>query len=172
MERIAAFEKVSFGQFCKDWQKNMGGSETDIRSIYDAIVLPQRATAGSAGYDFHAPCDISLAPGASLLIPTGIRAKIVSGYLLMLFPRSSLGFRYRMQLNTTVGIIDADYYGAENEGHIMCKITNDTNENKTLTIQAGQGMVQGIFVPFGITFDDEAEGKRTGGFGSTTEKRQ
>ncbi|MDO5108415.1 MAG: deoxyuridine 5'-triphosphate nucleotidohydrolase, partial [Erysipelotrichaceae bacterium] len=76
--------------------------------------------------------------------------------------------RYRMQLDNTVGVIDADYYEADNEGHIMCKLINDTRENKTLEIEAGRGMVQGIFLPFGITEDDEADSQRTGGFGSTT----
>ena len=85
----------------------------------------------------------------------------------MLFPRSSLGFRYRLQLNNTVGIIDSDYYNAENEGHIFVKMTNDTREGKTVEIRKGQGMVQGIFLPFGITEDDAADQERTGGMGST-----
>ena len=89
-------------------------------------------------------------------------------YVLMLFPRSGLGFKYRLQMNNTVGIIDSDYYYADNEGHIFCKLTNDTNENKTVEIASGQGMLQGIFVSFGITVDDEVDAVRTGGFGSTT----
>jgi dUTP pyrophosphatase len=142
----------------------------DIRKIYDALKLPLRATAGSAGYDFYAPASFELKPGEQILMPTGIRAKMADGYVLMIFPRSGLGFKYRMQLNNTVGIIDADYFHADNEGHIMCKITNDSHENKTLSLEAGKGMVQGIFVSFGITEDDEADGIRTGGFGSTSKK--
>lgn len=165
MNTAGYFEKVSFRQFEKDWKKNT--RREDSEEIYKNLQLPERATTGSAGYDFHAPCDIDLKPGASVLIPTGIRAKMNPGWVLMLFPRSSLGFKYRMQLDNTVGIIDADYYGADNEGHIMCRITNDTHDNKTLHINKGAGMVQGIFVPFGITDDDSAEGKRTYGFGST-----
>ncbi len=165
MNTAGHFEKVSFRQFEKDWKKNT--RREDSEEIYKNLQLPERATTGSAGYDFHAPCDIDLKPGASVLIPTGIRAKMNPGWVLMLFPRSSLGFKYRMQLDNTVGIIDADYYGADNEGHIMCRITNDTHDNKTLHINKGAGMVQGIFVPFGITDDDSAEGKRTYGFGST-----
>lgn len=165
MNTAGHFEKVSFRQFEKDWNKNTG--REDSEEIYKNLQLPERATTGSAGYDFHAPCDIDLKPGASVLIPTGIRAKMNPGWVLMLFPRSSLGFKYRMQLDNTVGIIDADYYGADNEGHIMCRITNDTHDNKALHINKGAGMVQGIFVPFGITDDDSAEGKRTYGFGST-----
>lgn len=170
MQRIATFEKVSLQQFAADWQKNRGGSEEDARKVYDSIVLPHRATAGSAGYDFYTPVSFTLEPGEEILMPTGIRAKMSDGYVLMLFPRSGLGFKYRMQLNNTAGIIDADYYNADNEGHIMCKMTNDTHEGKTLSLEAGKGMVQGIFVPFGITEDDEADGVRTGGFGSTSKE--
>ncbi|MBR3358435.1 MAG: deoxyuridine 5'-triphosphate nucleotidohydrolase [Solobacterium sp.] len=172
MERIAAFEKVSREQFAGALTKIMPEADAEtVNSIYDAIVLPARATAGSAGYDFYAPFDVTLAPGEEIRIPTGIRAKMKSGYVLMLFPRSSLGFRYRLQLNNTVGIIDSDYYNAENEGHIFVKMTNDTREGKTVEIRKGQGMVQGIFLPFGITEDDATDQERTGGMGSTDQQK-
>ena len=90
-----------------------------------------------------------------------------NGTFLAVFPRSGLGFKFRLQLNNTVGIIDADYFNAENEGHIMLKLYNDTIEEKTVEISAGSGFAQGIFLPFGITTDDQAIEKRTGGFGST-----
>lgn len=171
MERIATFEKVSWDQFHSDMKKTFPEwTDTEIQTVYESLQLPRRATKGSAGYDFYAPFPITIEPGAQVLIPTGIRARIDSGYVLMLFPRSSLGFKYRLQLNNTVGIIDSDYYHADNEGHIFCKLTNDTHEQKTVEIEAGQGMVQGIFLAFGITTDDEAGGIRTGGFGSTNKK--
>jgi dUTP pyrophosphatase len=170
MQKIAQFEKVSLPQFTKDWPSDRPETAEEIRRIYEEIKLPKRATKGSAGYDFFAPVSMEVAPGAEILIPTGIRAKMAPGYVLMLFPRSGLGFRYRMQLNNTVGIIDADYYDADNEGHIMCRFTNDTHENKTLCLEKGKGMVQGIFVAFGIAEDDEADGVRTGGFGSTSKE--
>lgn len=171
MERVAVFEKISKEEFETDYLKLFPeDSQEHADEIHEQIHLPKRATAGSAGYDFYAPYDIDLAPGAEILIPTGIRAKINSGYVLLLFPRSSLGFKYRLQLNNTVGVIDADYYHADNEGHIFCKLTNDTLENKTVHIASGAGMVQGIFMPFGITEDDQAEGERTGGFGSTNKE--
>ena len=88
--------------------------------------------------------------------------------MLQCYPRSGLGFRFRLQLNNTVGIIDSDYYDSDNEGHIFVKLTNDSKENRTVKVEAGQGFVQGIFVPFGITVDDDAEAIRNGGFGSTT----
>ena len=171
MRRIARFEKVGFEQFSKDLSKvRKDLSEAEIRTVYEGIRLPARATSGSAGYDFYAPYDIEIAPGREMQIPTGVRARMEEDYVLMLFPRSGLGFKYRLQLNNTVGVIDSDYFHAENEGHIFCKLTNDSRENKTVTIHTGEGMVQGIFLPFGITEDDRADAVRTGGFGSTTRK--
>jgi len=172
MIRAAKFEKVSLAQFTKDWLKNFPEcTEEEAEEIWNSVRLPKRATAGSAGYDFFAPVNIVIEPGCEKLIPTGIRAKIADGYVLMLYPRSSLGFKYRLQLNNTVGVIDSDYYHADNEGHIMCRLTNDTINGKTVSIERDTGMVQGIFTPFVITEDDEADGVRTGGFGSTTGKQ-
>ena len=127
-----------------------------------------RATAGSAGYDFFAPVEVTLQPGETVKIPTGIRVEMEQDWVLKCYPRSGLGFKYRLQLNNTVGIIDSDYFYSDNEGHIFAKLTNDTNEGKTLVIPAGTGFMQGIFVEYGITVDDAAEGVRNGGFGSTT----
>ena len=91
-------------------------------------------------------------------------------WVLKLYPRSGLGFKYRLQLNNTVGIIDSDYFYSDNEGHIMAKITNDSREGKTMEISAGMGFMQGIFLEYGITVDDDARGIRNGGFGSTTKQ--
>jgi dUTP pyrophosphatase len=85
----------------------------------------------------------------------------------MIFPRSGLGFKFRIQLNNTVGIIDSDYYGSDNEGHIFIKITNDSNEGRTLSLKKGDGFAQGVFLPYGVTSDDETAAVRNGGFGST-----
>ena len=167
MNRIAKFEKVSPGQFRKDFTEAFPEYEKDADAIYNAIRLPQRATKGSAGYDYFSPVSFTLKPGETIKIPTGIRARMEEGWVLCNFPRSGQGFKFRLQLNNTVGIIDSDYYDSDNEGHIMAKLTNDSNEGKVLTGRAGEGFLQGIFVPFGITQDDEADAVRTGGFGST-----
>lgn len=169
MYKIAKFEKVSFQQFKKDYIDCFNEEdEAKIKEIYEAIKLPKRATKGSAGYDFYSPVTFTLKPCETIKIPTGIRVKIDDGWFLANFPRSGLGFKYRLQLNNTVGIIDADYYNALNEGHIMSKLTNDSKENKSVTIEKGMAFTQGIFLPFGITIDDESNEVRTGGFGSTT----
>ena len=166
MQKIARFSKVSYLQFQEGWQDTFG--QPAEQAVYDAIKLPARATVGSAGYDFFSPLTFSLAPGETIKIPTGIRAEIQNGWVLQCYPRSGLGFKYRLQLNNTVGIIDSDYYYSDNEGHIFAKITNDSKEGKSVTVEAGQGFMQGIFMPFGITVDDETAEIRNGGFGSTT----
>lgn len=171
MKRIAKFEKVSIEQFREGWTDAFGEvDETELREIYEGVRLPKRATAGSAGYDFFAPARISLAPGETVKIPTGIRVWMEPEWVLKCYPRSGLGFKFRLQLNNTVGIIDSDYYYSDNEGHIFAKITNDSNEGKALEVKAGDGFMQGIFVEYGITLDDDVTEVRNGGFGSTTKE--
>lgn len=150
------FEKVSREQYLAD-----GGDE----NAYDNIKLPVRATAGSAGYDFFAPVTLSVLAGGTVKVPTGIRCRMDNDRFLAIFPRSGLGFKYRLALDNTVGIIDADYYGADNEGHIMIKMTN--NGTRDLVVEAGKGFAQGIFLNYCLTDDDSASSSRTGGFGST-----
>lgn len=169
MRRIAKFHKVSREQFEEGWKDTFGETaEEEITHVYDSLKLPKRATAGSAGYDFFSPLTFDLKPGETRKIPTGIRAWMEEGWVLKLYPRSGLGFKYRLQLNNTVGIIDSDYFISDNEGHIFIKITNDSNEDKTLHVEAGTGFAQGIFLEYGITADDDANDVRNGGFGSTT----
>ncbi len=167
MQRIARFHKVSIGCFREAMSACSCGSLGAADTVYEKLCLPCRATAGSAGYDFCLPVDLRLEPGQTVLIPTGIRAEIEDGWVLMLYPRSGLGFKYRIQLNNTVGIIDSDYFYSDNEGHIMVKLTNDSNEGRVLELKAGDRFVQGVFVQYGITVDDEAQGVRNGGFGSS-----
>ena len=164
MKRIAQFEKVSIEQFKSSWED----TTENVQTVYHELKQPKRATKGSAGYDFFSPLDFTLNPGETIKIPTGIRARIDDGWVLKIYPRSGLGFKYRVQLNNTVGIIDSDYYNSDNEGHIFIKITNDSNEGKSLSIKRGEAFSQGIFVEYGITVDDDADAIRNGGFGSTS----
>ena len=168
MKRIAQFFKVSRELFLAAVKEEFPQyTEEDILNMYEALELPKRATRGSAGYDFHAPFAFALAPGETIRIPTGVRVRMDEDWVLKLYPRSGLGFKYRLQMNNTVGIIDSDYYHSDNEGHIFVRLTNDSNEGKTLKVDQGAGIVQGIFLEYGITVDDEADGVRNGGFGST-----
>ena len=168
-KRIAIFDKVSFEQFKEGLGDCFGDCyDEKAREVYENLKLPARATGGSAGYDFFAPVDLTLAPRETVKIPTGVRVRMDSEWLLSCYPRSGLGFKYRLQLDNTVGIIDSDYYYSDNEGHIFAKLTNDTKEGKTVRIEAGSGFMQGIFLEYGITLDDDATEIRNGGFGSTT----
>ncbi len=165
MSRVARFMRVSDERFQTDWQDAFPGAP-----VPDFPELPRRATAFSAGYDFFAPAAFSLESGETIKIPTGVRARIDGGWVLMLFPRSGLGFKYRLRLDNTVGVVDADYFGAKNEGHIFVKLTNCGE--KPLSVAAGEAFCQGVFLPYGLTEDDDAEGVRTGGFGSTSNGNQ
>lgn len=138
----------------------------EVVTGYTDIILPKRGTAGSAGYDFHMPEDLTLMPGEEYKVETGVKCQIEDGWFLAIFPRSSLGFKYKMRLANTVGIIDSDYYNNEsNEGHIMIKICNEGSN--MIKLNKGDAFAQGIFIPYGVTADDEVEEKRTGGIGST-----
>ena len=163
MERIALFEKVSEAQYNKDASAHLNDGD------YSCIKLPVRATKGSAGYDFFLPMDLDLKAGESVVVATGIRVKIRDGWFLATFPKSGLGFKYRLRLDNTVGIIDSDYYYSGNEGHILTKLTNCGSCD--IHLPKGKSFTQGIFIPFGITFDDDAQGIRDGGFGSTDLKK-
>lgn len=174
---VGHFEKVELRQFSKDFIATFPLSETDreelaetivdvISDVYDHISLPKRGTIGSAAYDFVTPIAIKLKPGDSVNIPTGIRAVIEDPqFCLLLLPRSSMGFKYRLRLDNTVGLIDYDYQFADNSGHIFAKITNEGA--KDVELQAGDRFMQGLFVPFGITSDDDTTEERSGGIGST-----
>lgn len=151
MERIAKFEKVSKNEETKDF--------------YDYVMLPKRATSGSAGYDFYLPFDLIIKPNESVKVYTGIRAKIDPDYVLMIFPRSGLGTKYHLMLDNTVGVIDSDYYNALNEGHIIVALTN--HSDKVLELKRGDRFAQGVFLKFGITVDDDTKSERLGGHGST-----
>lgn len=167
MKKIAEFKKVSFEIYKEELIKNLDITQDACKIYYDNIELPKRATTGSAGYDFKLPFSITLKPGETKKIPTGIRVNMADGWVLVLVPRSSLGFKYRMQLDNTLGIIDSDYYYSDNEGHIILKVTNDSKENKEMFVEASKGICQGLFLEFGITIDDDAKATRNGGFGST-----
>lgn len=167
--RIAKFEKVSYEQFKKDMIKQFGSvfeeNEEVIKSIYEDIKLPARATKDSAGYDFFAPLSIKPTPTSGIVIPTGIRCKITPGWVLKIYPRSGQGFKYGVHLYNTVGVIDGDYAYADNEGHIMVKLSSKTVCD---IIPKGTAFCQGIFSQYGITEDDNVTEVRTGGFGSTS----
>lgn len=165
------FEKISETQFFKDFAEYISDEALDAKdalAVYNAIKLPKRATIGSAGHDIFAPYDITIPPKGTVKVPTGIRVFLNDNRFLAIYPRSGLGFKYKMQLYNGVGIIDSDYVFSDNEGHIWCKFYNDSPDGKTITIKQGEAMCQGIIQQFFMTDDDETDGVRNGGMGSTT----
>lgn len=165
------FEKVSLNQFIKDVKSCVPGlNDSYYELMYNALKIPKRATIGSAGYDFFAPFSFQLKAGASIKIPTGIRVQLYTDKFLAIYPRSGLGFKYKLQLWNGVAIIDSDYYNSDNEGHIFIKLYNDCPEDKTLLVEQGDAFAQGIIHQYFLTENDNADGIRNGGFGSTTGK--
>ena len=163
------FEKVSFDQFVKDMCDKNGYPDNEevrvaLQELYDRIKLPRRGTSGSAGYDFYMPYNLSLSPGRTYTIPTGIRCHMPYGIVLMCYPRSGLGFKYGMRLRNSTGIIDSDYAFADNEGHIMACMTVDEECN----LDIADRFMQGVFLPYFIVDGDEPiKQERHGGIGST-----
>lgn len=167
---MAEFYKVSFEQFKKAcrYLESAGtlwlSSDEEIKEYYDEIQLPQRATDGSAGYDFHMPFSASFVSSVATMVPSGIGVRLDHRTFLMCVPRSGLGFKYGMRLMNSVGVIDEDYSSADNEGHIMAKITTE----EPFMLDKGDRFMQGIIVPyFTVDNDEPITSKRTGGFGST-----
>lgn len=145
-------------------------SDTNWGKIYNGIKLPKRQTIGSAGYDFYIPNGISLEPGETTTIFTGIKVYIEDGWVLKIYPRSSMGNK-GLRFTCTTPIIDSDYYNNEtNEGHIILKIEN-TDRLDTLEIKEGERFCQGIFVRYGTVQNENIPTKkRDGGTGSTSQK--
>lgn len=168
---VAKFEKISKEQYKKDydasaWAVNNDDPDLALNWCYENTQIPRRATKGSAGYDFRVPCDTIIKPNSEALIRTGIKCQIEEGHVLKIYPRSSLGFKYRLHLCNTVGIIDSDYYNnPKNEGHIMIKLFNPTDS--AIVLHKGEAFAQGIIEQFFLAEEEEITVERVGGIGST-----
>lgn len=135
---------------------------------YNDLVLPERQTKYAAGYDFITPVDIELNPHESIKIPTGVKVKMESDKVLMIYPRSGFGFEFFLRMANTTCIIDADYYNnPKNEGHIMMKLRNESD--RMFRVVKGTRIAQGIFMKYYLVDGDNPEDKETraGGLGST-----
>lgn len=165
-QRVGFFRRISYEQYCNDMNNALGDwDEEAFLNAWCDLTEPARATSGSAGYDVFAPFEMHLSPGETVTVPTGFSAYMDKGWWLGCLPRSGLGFKYKLQLVNTLGVIDGDYVEADNEGHILLRMTN--NSDKTLDLPKGKAFAQFIFLPYGVTYNDRASGKRSGGFGST-----
>lgn len=169
MNTKARFEKVSLKRFIKDYKNTFTHNvhnDNYICEIYNKIKLPERSTIKSAGYDFYMPFYEVISYSEGIMIPTGIRCvNMADDEVLMIYPRSGLGSKYRFVPANLVGIIDADYADSDNEGHIFMKMVNDGSE--TLYLDQGKAFCQGIITKFCITDNKYVTRVRNGGFGST-----
>lgn len=131
------------------------------------IKLPQRGSSKSAGYDICTPIDITIPPnGITDAIQTDLKVYMQDDEVLLIVPRSSLGFKKGLMLINTIGVIDSDYYeNPDNDGNIRFKLKNLTD--KEVTIKAGERIMQGIFVKYGTVDNDSCTTERIGGIGST-----
>ena len=139
-----------------------------IAAYQDAgIILPQRKTKYSAGYDLASAETVVVPPQTVVLLPTGVKAYMQPQEYLGLHIRSGLAIKKKLMLVNGQGIVDADYYNnPDNEGHIMIAVYNLGNE--AVTIAAGERVAQGIFYQYLLADDDAgSEALRQGGFGST-----
>lgn len=134
------------------------------------INLPVRKTKYAAAYDVEAAKEIVL-PSFNkgmkpTLIPTGLKAYMKSDEVLLIVPRSSGPKKQGISFPHNVGVIDSDYYNnPDNEGHIFVQCINLKDED--VVIKKGEAVAQAIFQKYLTVDDDNAEGIRTGGFGST-----
>ena len=165
---MSRFEKVSFEQWKADCGVR-GLADKELKEWYDAIKLPRQATASSAGCDFYMPFNLNFESGSSFRIATGIRwvcSADERDRVLLMMPRSGLGFRYGIRLSNTVGVIDADYADSDNEGHIIVSLENPSGTD--VQLPEGKPFAQGIVVRYETPEGAESDEARNGGFGSTS----
>ena len=170
--KVAKFRKVSFDQFKHDMIScGFNLPDTVMQEAYDAIKLPVRATAGSAGYDFFSPIPFVLSNMTvnprGITFPTGIQCELYPDFCLIMIPKSGLGIKQYSRLGNCIGLIDRDYIFSDNEGDIFVNIRSDIPSNPPIEIKAGQAICQGVILPFGTTDDDETTEARNGGLGSS-----
>lgn len=157
------FEKVVKEFFINDAEMN--GFE-NAEEAYENIVMPERQTEGSAGYDFAVPFDVTLEPDERRTVPTGIKVKLDERMVLLVSPRSSTGCKRKVVFSNLLGWIDEDYYGnVDTDGDIMLPLWNTGHE--TVHFKAGERVAQGGIFEFKTVENDNATGKRKGGVGST-----
>lgn len=141
--------------------------ELKIKRVREDAILPTRGDSEAAGIDLYACLEgsITLVPGATAMIPTGISCEFPEGYFGLMLPRSSVGAKRHLVLGNTAGVIDFSY-----RGEILMAFTNTGKQNQT--IEHGERLAQMILLPY-VTYnivetDELSETERgEGGFGST-----
>lgn len=176
---VVEFEKVSFETYVNAFKpiylsivkaqsengSSYGYKEDDMiesaRAVYDHILIPTRSSRKAATYNFAFPFpEAELKPGTSITIPTGLKANCKPGWAVIVSVARSLGFKFRVQLDTTIEIYDEEYYNnPNNEGHIVLQLTNDNRDGYTVVLSGGDVIARAMVVPFGISTADEDQQK-------------
>ena len=128
--------------------------------------MPIRKTKYSAGYDIVAPETVFIQPHTFVIVPTNIKVAVEDNEFVMIVPRSSLYKKHHLIMVNSVGVIDADYYNnPDNDGNVGALLLNDSDVVQV--IGKNEAFAQAIITEYKVTDDDNASGKRIGGFGST-----
>lgn len=135
-------------------------------------VLPERSDGGSAGYDFRSKESYFLQPGETHMFWSDVKVHLNGNEVLMIYPRSGLGFKKGVVIKNLTGVIDSSYYGnPDNDGNIGIGLVN--NGSDPVKIEVGDRIAQGVFMNYLVTDDDKFENGdvrwygRSGGYGSS-----
>jgi len=141
--------------------------KVEFKKVNPLASIPKHETAGAAGFDFVTMENVEIPAGEIKLIPTGLVIKTPATHMLVIVPRSSMPKKTGLRMPHSIGIVDSDYCGPEDE--IKIQVHNPTNA--VIKIEKGQKIAQGIF----ITVDQaefieiqELDTKTRGGYGSTS----
>ena len=151
--------------------RHTGNMQVAIQRIDPSLPLPQYETEGSVGFDLITRETTVIAPGKIGLVPGNVIVKVPEGYLLLISPRSSLPRKKGLVCPHSIGVIDQDYHGAEDE--ILVQVQNVSQ--MPVTVERGERIAQGLFVRVDKAEWKEVEdhGAQTrGGFGSTGTHRE
>lgn len=140
----------------------------NIKKLYEDSIIPTRGSLDAAGYDLYAHLDsdsISLNPGETYMVGTGIAVEIPSGYFAAIFARSGIASKRNLRPANCVGVIDSDY-----RGEIKVPLFNDSDKEQVL--EKNERVAQMVIMPYlNVTFNLVEELSSTdrgqGGFGST-----
>ena len=140
--------------------------KVDIKRIDKTLPLPSHQTPGSVAVDLIVRETATFAPGETILVPVNIIVCTPPGYMFMIAPRSSLSRKKKLAMRNSVGIIDQDYCGPDDEVHVLLWNFGDSPS----TIERGERIAQGIFVKIDqVEWNevDELLNPSRGGYGST-----
>lgn len=136
-----------------------------ITRVRENVALPEYKTAEAAAFDIAVCEGATIEPNGTVFLPTGLIIQAPEGHMLMIAPRSSTFKKKGLRLGNTAGIIDRDFCGPEDE--LLIYLWNPGKE--PVTVEAGERIAQGIFIPITHVEWDEGEpaGPTRGGWGST-----